>query len=372
MKSVLVVLFSMLIMLGMALPSTAPASNKDKQGRVLSLFAVVQFQNTDCTALSSAGGAPSGNIGKCYSKTECTNFGGVANGNCANGFGVCCVITIDAAAGGTVTRNSTYVASQAFSPTTTTGTTTAGTSTYTVNYVSTDICQLKLSFQTFVNVKATDSFQVTGPAGFNPPVISGTNTGSHMYVETSRSTTATTLAMTLGTSATTRRWNIRVDQIECTNLSKAPSGCTQYFTTLTGTITSYNFVALGNGGATATNELPNQNMVVCVRTNAGSCTIQYKATSGSSAISSFTVGAITASASTMACAVSSLRITRVVPTTTDLAKSGFVCNGIFSGKNADTAAGTVTQKAPFNINHRTDGTANVGGGFSIDYAQQGC
>jgi len=364
MKSFLVVLFPMLIMKAMALPSMAVPSNLDKQGRVLPLFAVVQFQNTDCTAVS--GTTATGNLGKCQSKSECTSFGGVAQGNCASGFGVCCVLTI-AAAGGIVSRNSTYIASPDFSPSTNTGTAKAGNSKYTVNYVSTGICQLRLDFQTFVTVAGTDSFTTTGPTGVNPPVISGTNTGYHMYVETQQSTTATTLDMNLGAGDTTaRRWNIRVDQIECTNPTKAPSGCTQYFTTLTGTITSYNYVTAPGGGPTAGNELTNQQMTACVRDGAGICTVQYKATN--SAISSFVVGGTGAISSTTTCATGALLIAKVVPNT-ELA-SGFVCMGTFSALDAQNTGGTVTQLAPFNVIHRT--TTAGGAGFSIDYVQQGC
>ena len=29
--------------------------------------------------------------GTCYTSEECTDFGGIARGNCAQGFGTCCV-----------------------------------------------------------------------------------------------------------------------------------------------------------------------------------------------------------------------------------------------------------------------------------------
>ena len=51
---------------------------------LLSLFAIVQFKNTECTATN-------GLTGSCYSTTECSQKGGAATGNCAAGFGVCCV-----------------------------------------------------------------------------------------------------------------------------------------------------------------------------------------------------------------------------------------------------------------------------------------
>ena len=51
----------------------------------LSLFAVVQFKNSECTASN-------GLTGTCYSSTDCANNGGSTSGNCAAGFGVCCIV----------------------------------------------------------------------------------------------------------------------------------------------------------------------------------------------------------------------------------------------------------------------------------------
>merc|ERR1712142_469467 len=168
---------------GLALPAS-----DERDERALSLFSVVSFENDDCVAVS--GSTATGNMGKCYTSSECSTRGGVAKGNCAAGFGVCCVITITTC-GSTVTRNSTYVANTGFTTTGNTGITADTTCTYTINYINSDICQLRLDFQTFVLAEndATapkEGFTATGPTSGNPPVISGTNTGKHMYVETSK------------------------------------------------------------------------------------------------------------------------------------------------------------------------------------------
>ena len=52
---------------------------------LISLFSVVHFKNKECTATS-------GLTGTCYSSTDCSDNGGTASGNCAAGFGVCCVV----------------------------------------------------------------------------------------------------------------------------------------------------------------------------------------------------------------------------------------------------------------------------------------
>lgn len=41
--------------------------------------------------------------------------------------------------------------------------------------------------------------------------------------------------------ATDRRWNIRIQQIPCDSTSKAPNGCLQYYNTVSGTVTSFNY-----------------------------------------------------------------------------------------------------------------------------------
>ena len=51
--------------------------------------------------------------------------------------------------------------------------------------VSTDVCQLRLDFQTFSGFAfstlgaKTDSMAAAGQTGVNPPSITGTNTGYH-------------------------------------------------------------------------------------------------------------------------------------------------------------------------------------------------
>jgi len=342
----------------------APAS-EDKDERSLSLFTVVNFENTDCDTTD-------GQKGKCYNTEECTAKGGTTSGNCASGFGVCCVVTL-AACGGDVTHNSTYVANEGFTTTSTTGVTTAVTCEYKVKYLNTDICQLRLEFQTFelkvagegnLANAATDTFAATSPSGSSPPRITGLNSARHMYVETSRSTTEPTLTFNIKAGAAAR-WNVRVDQIECSNTNKAPAGCTQYFTAATGTVNSYNFRTMGT-----VNELTEQSTTICIRQGANSCTVQYTAASDTS----FIVGATDADAEVNTCAIAALYIPRVEGTF----GSGSVCQGTFSGTQDSTVDSAVIQRAPFILTHKTptndagtDYTAALSG-FRLDYSQLGC
>jgi len=191
-------------------------------------------------------------------------------------------------------------------------------------------------------------------------VISGVSTGQHMYIETSKSTTTTTIAVQTAASTTQRRWNIRVDQIECSNPVKAPSGCTQYFTATSGVMTSYNW------DTTTPSELPNQRMTLCVRPAANNCKIQYAATSSTS----FIVGANIAAAMTTTCAIGAVYIPRAIAGT---GWAGFVCQGTFSNTNAATVDSAIIQSAPFKINYkRITGVIAGTSGFSLNYAQQAC
>ena len=67
--------------------------------------------------------------------------------------------------------------------------TTTGTCTFTINKVSADICQLRLDYDSFSGFGTTtpagtcsDSLEVKGQTGKNPPSICGTNTGYHSMI----------------------------------------------------------------------------------------------------------------------------------------------------------------------------------------------
>lgn len=56
--------------------------------RFLNLFNVIKFQNIPCASDT----APLTQLnGTCYHDFECEEQGGAAVGNCASGFGVCCI-----------------------------------------------------------------------------------------------------------------------------------------------------------------------------------------------------------------------------------------------------------------------------------------
>merc|ERR1712079_965081 len=171
-----------LVVLGVLAASHIGHSNNitdTRGGKAFSLFSIVQFPNQQCTASSS-----STTYGTCYTSSECTSKGGSSDGNCAAGFGVCCVIT-SSTCSTTINTNTTYIRNpSSYTPSTT------GTCAFTFSKISDDICQLRLDFQTFSGFATTtpigacsDYMTAAGQTGKDPPSICGTNTDYHMYVE---------------------------------------------------------------------------------------------------------------------------------------------------------------------------------------------
>merc|ERR1712106_763443 len=107
----------------------------NKTGRAFSLFSIVQFPNAGCTGSSS-----STTFGTCYTATECSAAGGSVDGNCAAGFGVCCLITFDTC-GSTISTNTTYIRNPSYPSSYTPSST--GSCLFTINKCAADICQLR-------------------------------------------------------------------------------------------------------------------------------------------------------------------------------------------------------------------------------------
>ena len=199
-------------------------TNSTRAGRLFSLFTIVQFPNLRCTSSSS-----SATYGTCVTSSECTAKGGTGDGNCAAGFGVCCVV-FTTTCGASVTSNTSYIRNPGYPSTYTPATT--GACVFTVSKISEDICQLRLDFQTmsgYSRVAAgtapegtcTDSFTALGKTGKSLPSICGTNTDYHMYVEFGAAAADTiTLTNTLGSTTSTLKWNILAQQISCSASSR--------------------------------------------------------------------------------------------------------------------------------------------------------
>merc|ERR1712223_1678218 len=154
MRSIYYITFSLLI---------CAVTSEEKLAKHFSLFSVVTFGNEECTSGTSISGGAT--AGTCYSSTECSDKKGLKSGNCASGFGVCCVFLNTGAASATITENRTRLRNKE-SPSIATATT-AQTIVYTVNKMNADICQIRLDFTNFV---------VAGPAVTTELIPTGAST----------------------------------------------------------------------------------------------------------------------------------------------------------------------------------------------------
>jgi len=359
--------------------NTGSASNitESRREKAFSLFSIVQFPNQQCTSASS-----SSTYGTCYTASECSSKGGSTDGNCAAGFGVCCVITTTTC-GSTISTNTTYIRNPGYPSSYTASS--AGSCSFTIKKVADDICQLRLDFQTFSGFATTspagacdDTFAATGQTGSDPPSICGTNTGYHMYVEFgTTSTDSITLTNTYTSTGitTSKSYNILARQIACTATWKAPTDCVQWFTGTTGSVKSYNF----GGGQILRGQIYNN----CIRTEAGYCAIQWKESSTTSP-DPFDVGTGTSIDAT-ACPGALIFIPNLspnglskipIPVSPALAFQSEQCGSNFGIEGMGTiASALVTRQQPFILGVYTDTTSTFTSpttGFNLDYTQLPC
>merc|ERR1719225_73470 len=287
--------------LGILALEESPVARKEKH---FSLFSVVTFKNEECTSETTlTGGARKGT---CYSASECSDKSGTKSGNCAAGFGVCCVFLNNAAATATISENRTHLRNAEYP---TYATATAATSiVYTLKKMSSDICQIRLDFNAFViggpvlttelataNTATTlctnDNMVIAATSGELRGAICGAMTGEHLYVELSPTSTDTaTITLTTVISTTVppaiaqRLWDIKTSQIPCYATYRAPAGCDRYLMTDVGKIASFNFYKVSGSTPAAQSttagqntgiELMLQNVNTCIRRSKGMCCVEY-------------------------------------------------------------------------------------------------
>jgi len=345
-------------------------TNNNRTSKTFSLFSIVQFPNEVCMAKSST--TSDSIYGTCYTSAECTSMGGTADGNCAAGFGVCCIVA-STTCGSTISTNTTYIRNPSYPSAYTPGST-SESCTYTINKVQDDICQLRLDFQHFSGITntlgvCTDTFMVTGQTGVNPPTICGTNTGHHMYVEfgTEASDTAK-IEVKYGTTTADKMYNILLRQISCTATWRAPTDCVQYFTGVSGNVQSYNFA-----GAQLLNSQYYHN---CIRTELGYCGVMWQQSSTTSPDPfDMTTGAVTTAASGKAgCANTYISIPGLIANTADEKYHSIMCGGQFGIDGAAVSSALITKTQPFRLGVFTDANAIASPttGFNLDYTQVPC
>merc|ERR1712080_23425 len=372
-----------------------PDGSRARVNKAFSLFSIVQFPNIACGTSSSTF-----TTGTCLATSECTDKGGTASGNCASGFGVCCVFSTSTCAS-SLSENCSYVTNPGYPNTYST----TGTCKYTINKCASDICQIRLDFilfklNTFTASSAdntrygccgsscttvpgiaidTDGLTAKGQTGRNPPVICGINTGYHMYLDIGGAEADTaTLEFYLGQTGT-RSWNVKVSQIACTASWRAPASCPQYFTGPTGTVQSYAFKETGQ-------LLTSQQYANCVRQEEGMCSIVWQESSITSPDPFYLMNAAIASAGESAadsCLNIFIRVQNAYilkgKTAATTGETQFCGEAL--GYNGKTESAPLTSTSlPFQLGVWTDSSSmessktsnDPATGFSLDYIQKPC
>lgn len=335
----------------------------------LSLFSVVQFDNDACTTQDT-----SSTKGVCWTSSECSDKGGTVSGNCASGFGVCCLFTVGKSdCGGTITNNVTYIQNDGFPSAVSTSSTTS--CKYTIQGSSV-ICQIRLDFVSVtlatpsttsgaVGKCSTDSITATSPSGNYLTPLCGSLTGSHMYFETARQNPAGTLTIaTTGSLSGGRTWNIKVTYYECETNFKAPADCLQYLTGLTNSFKSFNFGGL---------MIRNLQYEVCIRQERGYC--RFQLSESSSTTDSFQIDP-TSTTTTVSKIGANCDTQFIFVNNGHLASTtNKYCGELLNPVDAETKSGIITGEGPqfavgvlsANADGETDTT-----GFDLTYTQAPC
>ncbi|XP_018013360.1 uncharacterized protein LOC108670403 [Hyalella azteca] len=217
--------------------------------------------------------------GYCYSRQDCALLNGTSADSCDTNYGFCC--TFSRTCGGSTLTNITSFVNPSYPSVDKT----SGDCSIEVALISNNICQLRLDLQKFVlaqpnldGVCDTDYLSVSGTANdADIPRICGTNSGQHIYVNVDP-TRSPKIIMKTGASEFERSWNIIITQIDCNSPKKAPDGCLQYHSELTGVVESFNYRKPTNIIEIDSNQvqrhLANLNYAVCLA-RMGGCKITW-------------------------------------------------------------------------------------------------
>merc|ERR1712113_1265065 len=366
-----------------------PARDK----KAFSLFSVVTFPNAECTTDTTPA-----MIGICVTAEECSNDGDViaqAQGNCASGFGVCCMRRVEGSPNAAITSGLTYVQSPDFPQAVTALNPAGGAAVAAVQrdfniMGGANVCQIRFDFITASVTGpggATDSISVNTPTrtalqtGVN--ALCGVLTGQHLIVEVAPGTNAmaATLNIDTGAAAGNRMWKILVKCVECDSADRAPMGCNQFFTDASGRISSFNGPqAITDGTHTM---LDNLEYTICFRQIAGMCGVRLtQARQGATAPDSFGLATVAATAvaagakstTGAACAVQFLRVPNAIVTLATGAATTprRVCGEHLSSQLGEAQSGAIDNMG-FEIGVFSQGAGSVAGtGFDLLYSQTPC
>ncbi|XP_054276562.1 uncharacterized protein LOC128995570 [Macrosteles quadrilineatus] len=235
------------------------------------------FRRKSCYA-----GTSLSQVGVCYTAYQCTLRGGVASGTCANGRGVCCVFQYSCD-GVSTAQNYTYFTSPGY-PASYTG---GSRCSITVTKANFSVCQLRINMLDLTLAPPTaegvcsDDFMSSSSSTLR---LCGDNKGQHIYVDFRTASSFTLSVDTNSLLSFDRSWNMEIIQIPCS--SGVPSGCTQFYNTTSGSVSSFNYgttasTSTNTDGSAGNRQIAGLNYGVCVRSLSGYCYIEWSQNSAS-------------------------------------------------------------------------------------------
>jgi len=390
---------ALLAVLGTTLVSALPEDAKHRK-KAIGIFNIVKFPNEVCISGSA------NQNGTCYTAEECTSRDGVASGTCADGYGVCCIITISC--GSTSAENCTYLSQSASnSPNVDASPDDSRACTYKICPRDSSIRRIRFDLTTFaiagpvgivgneaalfaagpiigntiaggatlgpsVGQCNTDTFSISGTRG-PYPTICGMNSGQHMIVDTD-GTTCVTASFSFGLETSSRSYTIHALQYAEGHTMAGDPGCLQYYTGDMGTVSTFNWQ--GRADEITSIHLANQDYNVCVRNNVGSCRICWAetsaaiaaGTSGSFALSNLAADGVAKGendGTAGACLTDFVEIPQGVVIGTDAtaiqAADGFdrFCGVLLAAAQGVASTTVCSAATPFKMRVFTDGTEGV-------------
>ena len=230
-----------------------------------------------------------------------------------------------------------------------------------------------------------------GVTGTSIPTLCGTLDGQHV-IYTPITNFPARLSVVLDTDTVTSSstsWRMKVLQYSCDSPVLAPEGCLQFFTGISGNVSSFNFKNEDNSNnETFPNHIADLNYNICLRRESGYCAVEWSTGSPYDQVGLFSVSGdlettpITASKGDTDCNTDYV----VIPQGANSAEPDFQTRDRFCGQalgvcsasdcSSDSTLGPVyTSVLPFTLGVVTDSdesSDNKNRGFMLQYKQQPC
>ena len=227
------------------------SETRARDPRFFGLFNIVSFPNNACKADNDK-------TGLCFTGSECSSRSGEARGDCANGFGVCCVFihTCGMGSGVLTLDNKVDYLENANYPQEDED---PSMCLAQIQPCNENICQIRIDFEDFEMDAGSepkrpcnrDSVKISSGGGSDLGIgdLCGDNIGQHIYIPVKRGMGGASIRISTsgrGTAANITqgyKWKMKVTQLDCKDDFDeiAPDGCIQYHTEQEGMIKSFNF-----------------------------------------------------------------------------------------------------------------------------------